>query len=101
MAYVTRTVDINIDLGDFSDGEILAEAEDRGLQDDHYSDEMSLDDFDDDELEDELKKRKRRGLTTAMEDAILNWQRGNIQESLHQIEIAYPCLYGITKLRKE
>ena len=99
MPLITTTVDVDVevDMDDFSDYDLLEEVEARGLKD-----EFGLDDYDDDELVYELEKRKSRlGISSVVEEAILCWQRGNIQEALVQIEQAYPELYGITRLRKE
>jgi len=99
MPLVTTSVDVDVevDLDDFSDEDIRVEAFERGLMD-----KSSLDDYDDDELEYELEKRRSRvGISSIVEEAILSWRRGNIQEALVQIENAFPELYGITRLRKE
>jgi len=71
---VTVDVDVDVDMRDFEDEELIDEMRDRGL--------TNL-------------------ISQEIEDAILYWKRGDYQESLTRIEMAYPELYGITRLRKE
>lgn len=71
---VTVDVDVDVDMRDFEDKELIDEMRDRGL--------TNL-------------------ISQEIEDAILYWKRGDYQESLTRMEIVYPELYGISRLRKE
>ena len=70
---------------------------------------VDLDDFDDDELIDELEKRgftvldkeqKKHinALDDGMDDVIWRFQRGYIEDAMILLERLYPDLYGMTKL---
>ena len=72
---------------------------------------VDLDDFDDDELIDELEKRgftvldkeqKKHinALDDGMDDVIWRFQRGYIEDAMILLERLYPDLYGITKLAR-
>ena len=70
---------------------------------------VDLDDFDDDELIDELEKRgftvldkdeknHINALDDGMDDVIWRFQRGYIEDAMIMLERLYPDLYGLTKL---
>lgn len=70
---------------------------------------VDLDDFDDDELIDELEKRgftvldkdeknHINALDNGMDDVIWRFQRGYIEDAMILLERLYPDLYGMTKL---
>lgn len=70
---------------------------------------VDLDDFDDDELIDELEKRgfvvlskdEKKEINTldgGMEEVIWRFQRGYIEDAMIMLERLYPDLYGMTKL---
>lgn len=70
---------------------------------------VDLDDFDDDELIDELEKRgftvldkdeknHINALDDGMDDVIWRFQRGYIEDAMILLERLYPDLYGMTKL---
>ena len=66
--------------------------------------DISLDDFDDEELVKELEARGYQiGETDnpAMEDVIWRYKNGYIQDALLILEQMYPDLYGISKLAGE
>ena len=63
--------------------------------------DISLDDFDDDDLIEELQVRGYQiGETDnpAMEDVIWRYKLGYIEDALLLLEQLYPELYGISKL---
>jgi hypothetical protein len=82
-------VQVDVDLSEWEDEELLEELKSRNVD--------GLDAWDDNELLEKLRSRKVDTNSPTVRLAIDWYNRGNIKETLHYLEMAFPELHGLSE----